>query len=184
MPQVSLKHQIVKYYLHTLNAKCEANKHATLGTWPLSFSQDLVRTLNDFMAPLPPDMLTDVSGSNASTTSSSTISSRLTESEVEFELLCQQIDQQVEIAKRAFILQLIQQRYLVARNSIPKSKGFNIEVFPWLPLRHYEAMFRLSLENPCSIVQKIQYWAAQSVPYGFTTCGYFTSTVPRVFNGE
>jgi hypothetical protein len=87
MPQVNLKHQIVKSYLHTLNAECETDKHATLSTWLLGSSQDLVHTLNGFMAPLPPDMMTDVSGSSISTTSNSTISSRLAESEVQSELL-------------------------------------------------------------------------------------------------
>ena len=101
-----------------------------MSTWLPSSSQDLVHTLNDSMAPPPSDMITDVSGPSTSTTSSGTVSSRLTKSKVEFELLHQQIDQQVEIAKRAFILQLIEQRYLVARNPIPKLKGFYMEVLP------------------------------------------------------
>jgi len=33
-------------------------------------------------------------------------------------------------------------RYLVARNSIPKSQGFYHEVLPWLPLQEYETIFR------------------------------------------
>jgi len=56
-------------------------------------------------------MMADISGSSTSTASNSTISSRLTESKVEFELLCQQIDQQIETAKRAFILSLISQSF-------------------------------------------------------------------------
>jgi hypothetical protein len=50
MPQVSLKQQIIAYYLRTLNAESEAREHASLGAFLLDTAENLSRCVNSLIA--------------------------------------------------------------------------------------------------------------------------------------
>jgi hypothetical protein len=63
MPQVSLKQQIIAYYLRTLDAESEAREHASLGVFLLDIAENLFRCVNNLIAPLPEDALSDTSSS-------------------------------------------------------------------------------------------------------------------------
>ena len=100
VPQVSLKQQLITYYLRTLNTESEAREHANLSAFLLDTAKDLLDCVTNSLIAPPPDVLSHTSSGTTTTGSSD---EELTRRRCE-EVKCNQLwDDQVWAGPHIFI---------------------------------------------------------------------------------